>query len=112
MKNSNYNTQQHFESLIEGERNRVVPTINVRSAVRMALQREQSIYESQEVSDVLVQWFSGIRGFVATGLAVASVAALAMIVFTQIDTFSDDQNSQDNDELTAFIDNGDWSALL
>jgi len=112
MKNSNYNTRENFESLVARERAREVPNINVRTAVRRALQKEQREPESLQVSDILIEWFSGVRGFIATGLAIASIAALAMIVFTQAGSFSEDPDSQGTDELTAFIDSGDWSILL
>jgi len=111
MKNSNYNTRLHFESLLSLERERVVPTVNVRTAVRQALMQEQVFLEAQGVTEIIVGWFSGVRGMIATGLALASVLALALIAFNQVDSFLDN-SVNDSDHVSDFIDSGDWSELL
>ena len=115
MKNSNYNTRQHFESLLAQERERAIPQVNVRAAVRQALtgEMETASFDSEDTLAIIVSWFSGIRGWIATGLALASVAALAVIAMNQVDTLLEDNTANpESDQVAVFIDSGDWSELL
>ena len=112
MKNSNYNTQHQFEALVSKERLRDLPVVNVRAGVRQALRNDNAAFESEDVLEIIVTWFSGVRGLIATGLALASVVALGLVAYSQLDTLEGSSSIDGGDQVASFIDNGDWSDLL
>lgn len=112
MKNSNYNTPPPFESLVIRERLRSVPQVNVRSAVREALQADAMNPSWDALFDEMTAWFSGIRGWLATALALASVLAMAALSYQEIDSLIDGSEASESDPVSTFIENGDWSELL
>ncbi len=112
MKNSNYNTQHQFEALVSKERLRDVPVVNIRAGVRQELQNDYAAFESEDALDIIVLWFSGVRGLIATGLALASVVALGLVAYSQLHTLESSSVSDGGDQVASFIDNGDWSDLL
>lgn len=112
MKESNYSMQQQrFNTLVNEGQSLEVPTVNVRESVRSALeQRATDTLIVDELSETVVTWFSGIRGgFVAGALGLA-VICIGFFVISQTSTLL--SNDVEEDEVSTFIDSGDWSQLL
>ncbi len=112
MKNSDYSTPPRFEQWVQQERNRAVPQVNVRVAVRSAMEAQTSNAVAQDALDDLVSWFSGARAWVAGTLTGALIVAMGLVIFQQIDSLQEETRELETDQVSAFIESGDWSELL
>lgn len=111
MKESNNNTQQQFEELLVRERNRKVPEVNVRARVRTAIERRFATASgSDDISETLVKWFSGIRGGLFAGVVVMTVFLTGILIMNQSSVL--ENTTVEEDGVTLFMDSGDWSELL
>jgi hypothetical protein len=111
MKESDYNTHQQFEQLLTRGRNQTVPEVNVRERVRAAIEQQYAgVSETDEISETLVRWFSGIRGGVFTGVIVITVFLAGILIMNQSSALINAANEEDG--VTQFMDSGDWSELL
>lgn len=112
MKNSDYSTPPRFEQWVQQERNRSVPQVNVRVAVRSALETPKNHVVAKDALDDLASWFSGARAWVAGSLAGALIVAMALLIFQQIESLQQETLELETDHVSTFIESGDWSELL
>jgi hypothetical protein len=111
MMNTKQPSGSSFEALCQRECARTVPPVNVRASVRAAIEREQAIPVALDALGLLVSWFSGIRGWLVTGVVVACVLTLGFVALERLGNAGTDI-SGDEELFVYFMESGDWSGLL
>ena len=111
MKDSKTHFPPEWQGRIEQARQRPVPQVNVRSRVRAALEAEAASPDGIDAAALaMVDWFSGIRGRVFAGVALALLATLAVFAYREASGIL--SMDAGDDEVTQFMQNGDWSDWL
>lgn len=112
MKESNYSMQQQrFKTLVNEGQGLEVPTVNVRESVRSALeQRAETFFVVDDLSETVMTWFSGMRGGLVAGALGLAIICTGVFVVSQTSNLL--ANEVEEDEVSTFIDSGDWSQIL
>jgi hypothetical protein len=107
MKNSQYSVHPLLDERFERMRDRAAPEVNVRSSVRLRL-AEMPMEEG--IGELIADWFHGLRGGVILFLAL--LLSLASGAYAFYSGAESNPGSGEEDHVTTFIAEGDWSAWL
>ncbi len=108
MKDSNYNIHPHWDSILDKVKSEEAPEVNVRARVRAAIVSKGQIRSEASALDLIVNWFSGFRGLALSGL----VGTFLLVTGIYALSPSEDFDEAEVDDVTAFIESGDWSEWL
>jgi hypothetical protein len=62
--------------------------------------------------DLLIAGCSGVRAWILTVLATAAIVAMGLLAYQQLESLQAASLDMEKDQVSVFIESGDWSDLL